>query len=392
MGLWNRLTGGGVYTGPTDVVSPWQAPDQLDQITFETLYPGVDPEAFAVTRSEAMTVPAVAACRHRIVGTLARLPMIATKGGSPYGGDTGLLDQPDASEPHVVTMTKTLDDLLFDGVAYWLVYDDTGTVPNRPRSIVYIPAGDITFDADGVPAVSDNFTAWLHQNRTVYTLVDGTFVARSASPLTLPDPNPDRPRMPWLIRFDGPHSGICSFGGRAIRSAVDLDRAARHAADNPVPSIELHQTTDADLDDVEIRDLVQSWTGARRRGGVGYTNAAIELRTHGQQPEQLLIDGRNQQAVEISRLTGIPAASIDAGIPGAALTYQNMNDRLGDFVQFGLAQYAVAITARLSMNDCLPDGARAEFDYTELYPVPVAPPSVAPAAAPASPPQLRSVP
>lgn len=375
MGVWSWLWGGGVYTGPTpDIRSPWTGPDQLDRITFEDLFPGADPELFPVSRAEAMTVPAVAASRHRIVGTLARLPVHATKDGAPWTGGTALLDQPDDGQPHVVTMTRTLDDLLFDGRAYWLVVA-TYAEDGRPSSVVHVPLEHVTCDADGVLGVTEPFADWLSR-------------ARGLSPV----PAPGRVGAPWLLLFDGPHPGICTFGGRAIRAAVDLDRAARHAADNPVPSIELHQTTDADLDADEIRGLIASWTGARRRGGVGFTNAAIDLRTHGQQPEQLLIDGRNQQAVEVARLTGIPAASIDAGIPGAALTYQNMNDRLGDFVQFGLAQYAVAVTARLSMNDCLPAGVRAEFDYSELYPVPTAPPQAEPAADPATPPQLRSVP
>ena len=338
------------------IASPWAPADQLTRITYAELFPGVDPEVWPITRAEAMTVPAVAASRHRIVGTLSRLPMHATKDGNPWVGPTALLDQPDDGQPHVVTMRLTLDDIFFEGRAFWLVvatYADTG----RPASVVHVPLADVEVDNDGVATPSDSYLEWLERVRELS-----------------PAPTPGR-GGPWLLRFDGPHEGVCTFGGRAIRSAVDLDRASRHAADNPVPSVELHQTTDADMSDVEIGDLIRAWRAARRDGGVGFTNNAIELRTHGQQPEQLLIDGRNQQAVEIARLSGIPAAAIDAGIPGAALTYQNMNDRLSDLIQFGLSPYAVAVAARLSMADCLPAGVRAEFDYSELSPAPAAAPA-----------------
>src|SRR4029077_9559918 len=92
-----------------------------------------------------------------------------------------------------------------------------------------------------------------------------------------------------------------------------------------------------------------------------------EARALGQQPEQLLINGRNAQAVEIARLAGIPAASIDAAIPGTTLTYANLIDRLNDLVNFGLRGYGEALTSRLSMSDCLPAGVTAEFDYGPLY-------------------------
>jgi hypothetical protein len=369
MGLWNWLT-----AGPRDVqiASPWAPSDRLTRITLNDLYPAADPELWPVTRAEASTVPSVAAARHRIVGTLSRLPMVAEKDGAAWTGPTGLLDQPDDGQPHVTTLRLTLDDLLFDGRAVWVVvktYLDTG----RPLSIVHVPLSDVDVDTDGVATLTDSFTDWLHRVRGL---------------TAAPDPAGGGP---WLIGFDGPHPGICSFGGRAIRAAVDLDRASRHAADNPVPSVELHQVTDADMSDDDVRDLIRSWRAARRDGGVGFTNAAIELRTHGQQPEQLLIDGRNQQAVEIARLAGIPAAAIDAGIPGTALTYQNLSDRLDDLVQFGLSPYAVAVTGRLSMNDVLPQGVRARFDYGELDPAPASPNAAAPAASPA-PPSLRMVP
>jgi hypothetical protein len=320
----------------------------------------------------------VAACRHRITATLGRLPMRAyapddPTDDTPWVGDTDLITQPDPAEPQFRTMVKTLDDLLFDGTAYWGVTAAyNGKSPyQRPKSVVYIPRNCVQVDDVGRPTIDTAFTKWLWDTQ-------------------LREIVPNRMGWPWVLLFEGPHGGLLNFGSRTIRSSVRMDRAASRAADNPVPSIELHQTNDADMTDTQIKDMLRAWMSARRgeNGGVGYTSSGVEARALGQQPEQLLIDGRNQQAVEVARLAGIPAASIDAGLPGTSLTYANLMDRLRDLVDFGLQPYGVAVTSRLSMNDCLPGSATVRFDYSSLVapttsaaaaaaPIPARPPSQA---------------
>lgn len=363
MSLWKYLTGS--YPPPPspltglDLASPFSG-DNLSRITFGELFPGVDFDLLPISRQEAMSIPAVAATRHRIVGTLSRLPIRPhSASGELWTGPSGLLEEPDEGESHVTTMRKTLDDLLFDGAAWWAVTETYAVGQDlqvRPRSVVHVPVSDVVTPTDRPPYIVDSFIRWLTDMRRVQVR-------------TFPGTAP-ADAIPWLIRFDGPHQGLNTLGGRTFRSAVALERSAQHAADNPVPSVELHQTTDADLDDDAIRAMIRDWRDARRNGGVGYTNAAIELRTHGQQPEQLMINGRNQAAVDVARLAGIPAASIDAAIPGTALTYANLADRVVDLINMGLSPYASAVTGRLSMNDCLPRGVKARFDYSELYPAP----------------------
>ena len=331
--------------------SPWSPdPSHLTRVTLAELWPSVDPSQWPITQIEALTVPAVSAVRMRIVGTLARLPLVGTSAdGTPFTVGAGLLSQPDDLEPHSTTMTNTLDDLLFQGRAYWGVY--SAYADGRPASVAHVPANRVDQQTGQIDA------AWLE------------WLDRTDRGLG------ERPR---LIRFDGPHPGLCNIGGRAIRSAAALDRSAQHAANNPVPSIELRQTSQAPMDETAIRDLIQGWIKARQSHGVGFTNSGVEVHTHGQQPEQLLIDGRNQQAVELARLAGIPASSIDAGIPGSNLTYANLRDRLHDLISFGLTPYATAISARLSMNDVTPHGTKVRFDFTELYPVTAEPAATAP--------------
>lgn len=360
-GVFNRLArllASAPSAGGADLVgieSPFADNSALSRITWDSLFPGVDADCWPIARASAMSVPAVAGARHRIVSTLSRLPILAVKDGSPWpGANDSLLSQPDPGQSHFLTMRETYDDILFAGRSFWLVvavYPDavTGGVPRLlPRDAVHVPVDQVRSDDDGWPVVAPKWLEWLKRTRRL-------------------DPI-DRDGRPFLIDFAGPHDGLLTFGARAIRGALDLDRAARTAAANPVPSIELHQTTDVDMPDADIDSMVSQWQAARLRGGVGYTNAAVELRTHGQAPEQLLIDGRNQAAVEVARLAGLPASAIDASLPGTSLTYSNLIDRVFDLVNFGLSPYAVAITARLSMDDCLPRGVLASTDYSSLYP------------------------
>lgn len=332
--------------------SPWADSDHLTTITLADVFGWLDSELLPIGRPEAMSVPAVAAARHRITGTLSRLPIRAYLGDSDalWSGSPDLLTQPDPAEPHSQTMLKTLDDLLFDGSAYWGVTHLSATT-NRPDQVTYVPRACIQVDQEGRVMIDSAFTTWL-----------STTQGRAILGNDLQTP------MPWVIYFAGPHAGLLNFGARTIRSSVRMDRAAARAADNPVPSIELHQTNDADMTDTEVTDLLRRWMAARRgeNGGVGYTSSGVEARALGQQPEQLLINGRNAQAVEVARLAGIPAASIDAAIPGTSLTYANLLDRLRDLVDFGLQPYGVAITGRLSMDDCLPHGVAARYDYSSL--------------------------
>lgn len=302
-------------------------PNHLDTVLVDVF--GLTSDMLPVTRDEAMSVPAMARARHLVVTTLSRLPLAVTPADYPH---TALVDQPEPDRPRSATMRDTLDDLLFDGWACWRVTDRYTDATNggRPRRAEHVALGRITRERDTV-------------------LVDEQ-----------PVPRRD------LLWFSGPHAGVCQFAGRALRAAVRLDRAAAARARNPVPAAELHQTTDDVLTDDEIAELVNRWQEALDGRGVAYTNRAIELRTHGAAPEQLLLQGRNMAAVDVARMVGVPAALLDAVTPGSSMTYTNEQAKARELVDFGLAGYAESITARLSMDDVLPRGVSCGHDFDQL--------------------------
>lgn len=307
-------------------------PNHLFTVDAVTDWFGIDSDMIPPTRSEAMSVPAMARARH-IVTTPARLPIVITPADYPY---RTLIDQPDPKRTRAAVLTDTLDDLLFLGMALWRVterYAPQGRAKvGRPRHAERIDLGRTTYD--------EQAGRWL---------IDG-------------QPVMDRD----MIWFEGPHEGVLAFGGRAMRSAVRLDTAYRNSANNPAIVAELHQTSDDVMSDAEIQGLVSEARAAIAAHGVLYTSAGMELTTHSASPENLLISGRNAAAVDIARMVGLPASVLDAHAPGSSGTYQNVQARLREARDIGVDAYSTPITERLSMDDILPRGVSCVFHWDAM--------------------------
>lgn len=300
-----------------------------------------------LTRAEALLVPAVARGRHLICATLARLPVDVMRGDTPAAapywcqgtdGQIGDLSTDDARRWAVGPqspfhrMLATADDLLFYGWSMWLV-TRRAAEDGRPARMLHLPYGAWSIDADGVITDAD---------------------AR---------PFPDGA----LIAFQGMSEGLLALASRTIRAAGTLEAAAADIAAHPL-RFELHQTTDITLTDDERRGLVsQTRAALSSNDGVLFTNAAIETKTYPQATgEALLVGGRNAAALDVARHLNMPGAMIDATSEGASLEYQTTQTRNQQWLDYGLTAYMDAITARLSMDDVLPEGQRAVFDTTSL--------------------------
>lgn len=281
------------------------------------------------TRAEAMSVPAMARCRH-VVCTAARLPLVIDPPDYRLGN---LIRQPDPARTRVAVLTDTLDSILFHGWALWRVtarYAGPKGKPGRPHSAEFVALHRHTEDERG------------HR-------IDDKPVSESE-----------------LIWFQGPHEGVLNFAGRALRAAVSFDRAYATTAHSPTPAWELHQTSNDVLTDIEVDTLVTNALDAVRDHGVLFTNAALELRAHGASVENLLISGRNAAAVDIARIVGLPAPVIDAYPAGSSSSYNNVQSRLKEARDIGADAYAAAISERLSMDDVLPQGVTCAFDWDPL--------------------------
>lgn len=310
------------------IASPWQPqPSHLESWVWADLF-GAD-APLPLTRSEAMSVAPLARARHLICGTIAAFSIRDYRGDDLTDPQPAWIDRTDTPTSPYHRLLWTVDDLLFYGWSLWSVSrGDAGVVLTAQR----IPYDRWSFDENGLILLDNDY--------------------------------PTHPEL--LVLIPGSHEGLLTFAKRTIRHASNLVVGADRAAETPTPNLELHQTNDARMTETDIEKLVQRWAAARRgkNGGVAYTNSAIEVKEHGQAAENLLISGRNAAAVDIARAVGIPASMIDADA-GSSLTYQTVEGRNREFVDYGLSLYMSPISARLGMDDVTPRGRRIAFDLEE---------------------------
>lgn len=282
-------------------------------------------------RAAAMGIPALARQRHLLTSTISRNPLRSS--GTDTAGtvtDTTAANRwmwrTDKAVHPYFRMLWTVDDLLFHGWSVW----------STERGVDGLMWADrIHPDLWEIDEVGRIF-------------VDGE-LAKADQVLAIP----------------GPHEGILNFGASTLQRTIDNLEAAANAARNPSAYLELHYTGDDDLTDEEVRGHIQYWADARKgiNGGVAWTNKAIELKEHGTHESHLLIEGRNADAVDVSRLVSSPAAMADA--EAGSLTYETTEGRNAQFIDYGTGMYMDAIQARLSMDDVVPRGQRVYFDTAE---------------------------
>jgi hypothetical protein len=305
------------------LASPFTEPDTLSAIVWADLTGG---DAALLSRANVMAIPAVARQRHLMCGVAARCQLVL------IGPD----DQPAAEQPAWLTtghgclsayhrILWTIDDLIFHPFSVWRW--DENDVPER------IPVE--RWDTDAADRL----------------LIDGQLV------------NEDD-----VIVIPGPHEGILNFGGPSLRRMIDNLDAAATAARNPSAYLELHYTGEEPLTSEQKSELISDWAAARKgiNGGVALTGRNLEVIEHGTHESHLLIEGRNADAVDASRLVSSPAGMADATTPKASLNYTTAVSRNQEFLDYGAALYMDAVAARLSMDDVCDPGYRIAFDTSNV--------------------------
>ena len=333
---WREWFGIGEATASqTGILSPFTDASHLARITWAELLSLTEHDA-PVTRAQAMSIPAVARARHVIAGQAGRVLLVAA--GREAGNAAAFYIQPERWRARSLTFTWIADHQLFYGRA-WLYVTDRYQSDKRPAHVELISPDRLTDQPDGPH-------------------LDGRKINAAD-----------------LLRVDGPHEGLLNYAQPQLKAARALYASSSRAVDNPVPSVELHQTQGDVLNKAEREALVAAWAAARRgvNGGVAYTNQAIEVRTHGVAAEQLLVGVRGKIAIEMAQLTNVPGWAIDAEIHGSSITYSNSPSRMRELLDVTLSPYFDATAGRFSMDDIAPRGTSARFatemltspDFTE---------------------------
>lgn len=306
----------------------------LEPFTFDGVMPWID-------REVAMSLPTISRARDLIVSAVAALPFTywsvdwnvvpAVERQTP---PPRWMTRPDPNRTRQWLLAWTVDDLMFYERAHWLVTsrfaDTSGSWPATFRRLA---PGTMQLAADG---------------RTV--TVDDEYGR-------LDHPAAD------VVEFLSPIEGLLSNGGRAISIAMQLDAAADRFASAEVPNGVLEeQDGSEDLTDDELYEMAARFAEARHLNTTAATNKYVRYREIPVDASAMqLVEGREYQALELSRLANIPPYL--AGAPaGTGMTYLNGQQSRTDLIDFGALPFIGCIEQTLSGPNVIPRGNAVRLD------------------------------
>ena len=291
-------------------------------------------------RSLAMQVPAVARCRNLIAGVISYLPLeLYNKNTGEELGSPVWLEQPDIRQPRSVTISATVDSLIFYGVAYWRV-TEVYADDLRPSRFEWV--------------ANTRVNAQLNPKGTevMYYTIDGSEV-----PMSGPGS---------LITFQGLIQGVLQTAGRTIQSALDIERAAAVAAQTPMATGYL-KNTGADLPEDHVQGLLATWKASRASRSTAYLTSTLSYESVGFSPKDMMYNEASQYlATQVARAMNVPAYYISADMNNS-MTYQNIIDGRKEFVAYSLQPFICAIEDRLSMDDITARGNVVKFNVEESF-------------------------
>ena len=110
--------------------------------------------------------------------------------------------------------------------------------------------------------------------------------------------------------------------------------------------------------------MAAAWAANRRTNSIGALNEHVTFESYDVDPSKLqLVEGREYQTKELSRLMDIPAYLL--AIDQSGMTYANAQQARQDLILFGARPILHAMQERLSMDDVMPRGRHVEFALDE---------------------------
>lgn len=170
-------------TPKPQIASPWTDRSALETIVWADLF-GL--ETVPPSRAEALSIPSVWRARNIVCSTIARSPLVVYRVEVPLVDQPGWTQRTDGLSSPFARMVASVDDLIFHGECLWLVERGADEMPTRAERVPY---------AD-----------WSVTEDRKIQIRDRDVPAGAA------------------VYIPGPHEGILTYGGRAIRSAALLER------------------------------------------------------------------------------------------------------------------------------------------------------------------------
>jgi HK97 family phage portal protein len=293
-----------------------------------------------IDRNFALQVASVARCRNLIAGVISSIDLaLYKKSTGEKLGSPVWLEQPDIRQPRSVTISMTVDSLIFYSVAYWRVtslYADDG----RPSGFEWIANNRVTYTTDQYGTeIKDYF-------------VNGEKVPMSG--------------IGSLVTFQGLTPGVLDTAGTTIRAAYDIQKAAAVSAATPMATTVL-KNNGADLPESQVQGLLAAWKASRASRSTAYLTSTLSVENIGFSPKDMAYTDASQYlATEISRSMNVPSYLISADMNNS-MTYQNILDGRREFMAYSLQPYISAIEDRLSMNDITNSQNQVRFAVDDTF-------------------------
>ena len=295
-----------------------------------------------MTRDEAVSVPAVKRGRD-LICSIGALPLHLL-GPDRAVARSPFLEQLDVHAANVVTISQTLDDLVFEAVSWWEVtHRDWAGFPRHVRHLdvetvsLHPPAGTIV----------QTLPSGLYPDGAIWVM------GRQVNPGD-------------VIRFDSPSDPLLAAGARAIRRAIKLAQTSEMYADDPEARAYWAPKGDVDPGTAEeITGYLRAFQAARRAGVEAYIPAPLDrqLPVGPSAVDIQLAQLQQRSDLEIANLLGIDPE--DIGVNTTSRTYNNATDRRVDRLNMVLSPYMRAVVDRLSLDDVTRRGYRIEFDLDD---------------------------
>ena len=292
-------------------------------------------------RNLAMQVPTVSRCRNLIAGVISYLPLqLYKKSNGEALGNPLWLDQPDYRQPRSVTISWTVDSLIFYNCAYWriteLFADDL-----RPSRFEWIANNRVTFTTNKFGTEVEEY------------FVDGVRAPMSG--------------IGSLITFQGlTGGGVLQTAARTIQSALDLEKAAAVSAQTPMPSGYI-KNTGADLPEQQVSGLLAQWKQSRQNRSTAYLTSTLSYETTGFSPKEMAyVESIQYSSTQVARAMNVPPFMVSSDMNNS-MTYQNILDSRKEYVSYTLQPYICAIEDRLSMDDITARGHVVKFAIEESF-------------------------
>jgi HK97 family phage portal protein len=296
--------------------------------------------ASGIDRNFALQVASVSRCSNLIKGVIAGIELsLYKKSTGEKLGSPVWLEQPDIRQPRSVTISATVDSLIFYSCAYWRVtslYADDG----RPSGFEWVANNRVTYTTNKFGTEIEDY------------FVDGIKVPMGG--------------IGSLVTFQSLLPGVLDTASTTIKAAYDIQRAAAVSAQTPMATTVL-RNNGADLPEAQVQGLLASWKASRASRSTAYLTSSLSVENVGFSPKDMMYNEASQYlATEIARAMNVPAYYISADMNNS-MTYQNILDGRKEFIAYTLQPYICAIEDRLSMNDITNSANQVRFAVDDTF-------------------------